>query len=255
MGGSVMGGRGDDGSVLSSFSSKARSLARQAVHNARKLKPLLLGGHNQDDSASIDDESLFLSPTNELWHDHPSSLPPRQERQEFQEISSHRELPKTASQGRHSISSATTRSSTSARDGILRLITPTSDDGSGKNSKRAKTPMAPKKPIRFLSRTTDYSQDEVQPLTPNRTPGSSLSINSHVQPLKLRLSPYLSTGHRSDSNDSAPYQRRQGRRSRYGRTRVSLDDEIDGRERSTRRSDPPASPPRRQPFFKGGRIP
>lgn len=264
IGGSVMGGRGDDGSVLSSFSSKASSLARQAVHNARKLKPLLLRGHNQDDSASIDDESLFLSPMNELWPDQPSSLSPGQERKDFQEISSHQELPKTASrrstrdgvniQGRHPISSATTRSSTSARrgvDGILRLITPTSDDGSGKNSKRAKTPMAPKKPIRFLSRTTEYSQDEIQPLTPNRTPGS----NSNVQPLKLRLSPYLSAGHRSDSNDSAPYQRRQGRRSRYSRTRVSLDDEIDGRERSTRRSDPPASPPRRQRFFKGGRIP
>jgi hypothetical protein len=264
IGGSVMGGRGDDGSVLSSFSSlssKASSFARQAVQNARKLKPLLLGGHNQDDSASIDDESLFLSPMNKLWHDQPSSLPPGQERQEF---SSHQELPKTASrrstrdgvniQGRHPISSVTTRSSATSRrgvDGIWRLITPTSDDGSGKNSMRAKTPMAPKKPIRFLSRTTDYSQEEIQPLTPNRTPGPSLTTNSNVQPLKLRLSPYLSAGYRSDSLDSAPYQRRP----RYGRTRVSLDDEIDGRERSTRRSDPPASPPRRQQFFKGGRIP
>lgn len=302
VGGSVMSGRDDDHSVISSFSSKASSLARQAIGNVRKLKPLLGVGHNVEDSASIDDESLFLAPSTDNKNDPKQSCSPEtgvespenleltlkrafreasnqlspgggrhslssmtagsaaQENLEFSlnrayyETSNRRSTHSTHNgadlSSRHSLSSNTTQNSSSARrgiNGIWRLITPTSDEAAGGYKKLAKTPMAPKKTIRFLSRTTDFSHDEMQPLTPNRPPTSAFSLNSNVQPVKLRLSPYLTSSQRSDQKDFT--QRRQGRPSRNRRIRLSLDDEAERRGRD----DPSASPPRSHRFFKDRR--
>mmetsp|Transcript_30189 Transcript_30189/g.72465 ORF Transcript_30189/g.72465 Transcript_30189/m.72465 type:complete len:143 (-) Transcript_30189:736-1164(-) len=73
-------------------------------------------------------------------------------------------------------------------DRVWKMITPLSgfedDTTPRESSKRVKAPTAPKKAIQFWSRTSlEFNEDEIQPLTPNRTSlGSTLSRNSILQP-------------------------------------------------------------------------
>eukprot|EP00980_Cylindrotheca_fusiformis_P005850 scaffold1228_cov119-Cylindrotheca_fusiformis.AAC.17 len=140
-GGSMLSGRSDDRSVISSFSSKASSLARQAADRVSKLKPLLGlggGGIDQEDSASIDDDSLFLPDEPVVVQEKTTST--SQALPKVDSVSAHPDVDeisfrprsrRTTQAGRNSLASATTaQSSTSAGhfvDGIRSLITPTSN--------------------------------------------------------------------------------------------------------------------------------
>jgi len=214
IGSSVMdrSGSADDASVLSSLSSRASSFAASVAHKTfekvKKLKPLL-GGNEEDGEPddSIDEDSLFLSPTydtnaKELKAPvHSSALGAdvdadfEQELEEVFERQRRHEASSRVSQewkGRGSTASASTRSAASTRQGfdrVWKMITPVSgleDDTTPResSSKRVKTPTAPKKAIQFWSRTSlEFNEDEIQPLTPNRTSlGSTLSRNSILQP-------------------------------------------------------------------------
>ncbi|CAJ1952020.1 unnamed protein product [Cylindrotheca closterium] len=262
-------GSADDASVLSSLSSRASSFASSVVHRTfekvKKLKPLLGGDeedHGPDDS--IDEESLFISPTNDT-NVRESQVVPLQSSKLIHSIndSFERELEEVfEKQGRHEApgrssherkgreSAASTTRSLSTHQGfdrVWKMISPVSDlvyDTSPRELKRVKTPTAPKKAIQFLSRTrNEYDEDEIQPLTPNRAQGSVLSMNSNVQPTRLRLSPYHYT-----SNDSNTRQRKRARH--QSRTRLSLDDddESDHHQRQQRQEETPISPPKNDRF-------
>lgn len=267
----------DDASVFSSLSSKASSFASSVAHKTfeqvKRLKPLLGGNGEEDDGSdnSIDDESLFISPGDETnvkrssapavnpsvlrGHDVNGSF-----EQELEDVFEKQGRHASSIQGfsrdwkeRTSVASGSTRSSLNNRQGfdrIWKLITPVvpsaveDETTPRESSRRVKTPTAPKKASQFLSRTrNEYNEDEIQPLTPNRTPGSSFSMSSNVQPIRLRLSPYRRGG---GNGDHITRQRKRGRRAR-----VSLyDEESDGPVRQ--QQDTPVSPPKSNRFNTRG---
>lgn len=248
---------GDDASVVSSFSHMASSFAHKTIEKVKKLKPLL--GRDEEDAGpddSLDEESLFLSSPIKSSTVKESALGGgvddsfEQELEQVFEKQGRHEASNQYAQdwkGRGSVASSTRQ----GLDRVWRMIPPVSgfeDETTPRECKRVKTPTAPKKAIQFLSRTRkEYDDDEIQPLTPNRPPGSVLSTNSNVQPTRLRLSPY------STSSYSNTRQRKLSS-SRAPRTRLSSEDDEWDNQRKQGRQNPSISPPKNNRFSSGRRY-